>query len=255
MEYNNDEIYTVKNADLSFMPYNVDRDVKAFAVENDNPFFTTRDGVLFNMNTTALMAYPPNYDEKLYEIPKKVEYIEAYAFANTGIKEVELSSNTTHAEKAAFSGCVNLKRVKGLENLKYIEDEAFLGCKSLKEIALGPEIEKVGRGAFAHCSNLESVSIAANPISFGSEVFHNCNNLKEIRVASEQTKDLIEKNAFIPENCKVVIDDILHQNFKGLGERYLADENIREFSNNSPTDIEPKDLKELNVTVPTDDLR
>ena len=58
--------------------------------------------------------------------------------------------SVTAIGKNAFSGCVNMKTVKGGKNVKTIGEEAFNKCKKAKTIKiLGTALKKVGANAFA----------------------------------------------------------------------------------------------------------
>lgn len=53
----------------------------AIYVAEDNPWYSSKDGVLFNKDQTVLISYPPNATAKTYKIPSTVKEIEANAFS------------------------------------------------------------------------------------------------------------------------------------------------------------------------------
>lgn len=58
------------------------RNLKEFKVNEDNPYFSIIDGVLFNKDGSALLAYPRGKEGIEYRVPDSVKVIHRDAFAN-----------------------------------------------------------------------------------------------------------------------------------------------------------------------------
>lgn len=58
------------------------RNLKEFKVHEDNPYYSTIDGVLFNKDGSALLAYPRGKEGIEYRVPDSVKMIRRDAFAN-----------------------------------------------------------------------------------------------------------------------------------------------------------------------------
>lgn len=107
-------------------------------VDEDNPFFKSVKGVLFNKDCTKLIRFPKGKKLDNYVIPQTVEVIGEYAFDN----------------------CVHLNHLEAKSNsLKVIEDRAFCGCENLLDVQLPSEMDYIGEWAFGNCFNLRNINI------------------------------------------------------------------------------------------------
>lgn len=107
-------------------------------VDEDNPFFKSVKGVLFNKECTKLIRFPKGKKLDDYVIPQTVEVIGEYAFDN----------------------CVHLNHLEAKSNsLKVIEDRAFCGCENLLDVQLPSEMDYIGEWAFGNCFNLRNINI------------------------------------------------------------------------------------------------
>ncbi len=140
-------------------------DVSAFAncygmleykVAEGNTHFTVEDGVLFNIDKTALWSYPIGLTDEVYDMPDTVESVEAYA----------------------FSEAANLNEILFSENLKHIGDEAFHNCIGLTEIVLPDGFLTTGGGSFQGCENLSQIDLPdtvtrIGPLCFDMTAYYN----------------------------------------------------------------------------------
>ena len=83
-------------------------------VENDNPFYSSSDGVLLNKNKTNLIQFPAGKDGS-YQIPDSVTTISELAFAD----------------------CSELTAISIPKSVKTIGNQAFVNCKNLNSIYIG----------------------------------------------------------------------------------------------------------------------
>ena len=79
-------------------------------VDAENPFFTSKDGIVFNKNMTTIYYYSQTR-KGAYAIPSSVTSIEA----------------------GAFAGCQELTGITFPDALKYIRKNAFTKCTGLTE--------------------------------------------------------------------------------------------------------------------------
>jgi len=91
------------------------------------------------------------------------------------------SSSPIQIEAAAFSGCLELKRIDGDIPVHEICDSTFNDCCSLRYISFTNSLEKIGKRAFRNCLSLERVKFKANwiPHYIGMAAFEGCKNLKD----------------------------------------------------------------------------
>lgn len=100
-------------------------------VSEQNKFYSSLDGVLFNKNKTKLIKAPERLKIENYVIPESV---------------------TTIGERA-FEDCKSLTNITIPENVTTIEKDAFSGCRSLVQAEfLGDAPANFGWGVFHNCA-------------------------------------------------------------------------------------------------------
>ncbi|MGI6265168.1 MAG: leucine-rich repeat protein [Acutalibacteraceae bacterium] len=177
-------------------------------VEEDNPAYTSTDGVLFNKDKTVLLCYPagktgvytiPNsvtsIGEDAFEycrgltsiiIPDSVTSIGEYAFGYCrGLTSVTIPDSVTSIGDCAFEGCTGLLNVTIPDSVTSIGSCAFNGCAGLTSITIPDSVTSIGEYAFADCTGLTSVTIPNSVTSIGDVAFYGCTGLKRIDVAED----------------------------------------------------------------------
>lgn len=85
------------------------RSLTGISVGDNNPNYSSYNGVLFNKDKTVLIKYPTNSSATAYSIPNSVTTIEQYAFENcTGLTSITIPDSVTTIEEYAFSNCTGL---------------------------------------------------------------------------------------------------------------------------------------------------
>lgn len=126
--------------------------------------------------------------------------IEKCAFANRGIRSVELPNT-----------------------IEIIESEAFKGCCILEKINFPQNLKSIGRSAFMYCSNLSSITIPGKAC-LSTSIFFGCKNLKEVILMNGIQK--------IPQRCfcqSPVKEVTIPRNVKHIG-LFAFNINIDEFT-------------------------
>lgn len=103
--------------------------LRTIKVSEDNPKFTSVEGVLFDRTDMTLIAYPGGSVHLNYEVPDGTAKIEYGAFA--------------------YNRCI--RNVKLPSSVKVIDDFAFAGCDSLRKVELAEGVEKIGDTTFGIC--------------------------------------------------------------------------------------------------------
>ena len=124
----------VKSIDTTWGVFEGCGSLKQITVSDENEYFTSVDGVLFNKDKTELIRYPQGKTNKTYTVPSTVTTI---------------GSN-------AFGRCENLTSIILGNNVSLIDWNAFYSCYNLKSITLGTSIEKI-ENAFDFCESLTDV--------------------------------------------------------------------------------------------------
>ena len=66
-------------ADLA-QDFEGDISLENITISDENPYYTVKDGIVFNKGMTELILYPQNKQGEVYEIPKSVTTIDKDAF-------------------------------------------------------------------------------------------------------------------------------------------------------------------------------
>ena len=84
--------------------------LEAINVSEDNPWYASDNGILYNKDFTELLRYPPEHPQKVYIMPNTVkDTILQETFSNiTHLKKLKISDNVTELEPAAIYDCENL---------------------------------------------------------------------------------------------------------------------------------------------------
>jgi hypothetical protein len=150
-------------------------------VSDNNPHFTTVDGVLFNKDMTVLIAYPNNKSDT-YTVPEGVvEILDTAFYKCSNLKNVTLASTVTTIGQMSFLKCTSLNSISFGNSLTTIGDNSFLGCAELASITLPSTIENIGGYVFYNCSKITLVDImrAEEGITFGQK-WYPTNNGKNL---------------------------------------------------------------------------
>ena len=111
----------------------------AIAVDTNNQFYSSLNGVLFDKNQTTIIEFPGGLGGS-YMIPGGV---------------------TNIAEKS-FYDCTYLSNITIPNSLTSIGNQAFSYCSSLKSVMIGNSVTSIGIYAFQSCSGLTKLFFQGN---------------------------------------------------------------------------------------------
>lgn len=99
-------------------------------------------------------------DIKTLIIPPSIKIIASFAFTESSIESVFVSSQLIRIFKNAFCSCENLRRIEIPfdSKLQFIDDEAFTST-SIESIFIPRFVTRIGYNAFGFCSNLRRIEI------------------------------------------------------------------------------------------------
>ena len=121
------------------------------------------------------------------ELTPKILYIDARAFANSGLTEISIPKEIETIANQAFYKCEALKKIDFSDGVKEIKEAAFSYCSALEEIHLSKVLTKIGKEAFYACSSLTEITLPKKLINIGEDAFGACKALKEIKVEAGNT--------------------------------------------------------------------
>lgn len=107
----------------------------AIDVSPANPYYMSKDGVLFDKNGSVLICYPNENARTSYTVPNSVKWIGPYAFFNAdNLTQLTLSPNVQYIDEYAFKSCNGLLYFTVPATVLEIETGAFYNWQSHQEI-------------------------------------------------------------------------------------------------------------------------
>jgi hypothetical protein len=190
---------------------------KIQAAEN-NPAFTSRDGVLFTKDMKTLVAYPSGKEQERYVVPSEVLCIGKEAFGRCkNVPEVILPEGLEELSHNAFWDAEGVLSVPIPKHIKRIEQEAF-NNSGLREAVIPSGVKKLEKGVFANCENMKKIALPASIAVIGDAAFAGCRSLEEI--------DLPQKLASIGEEafqgCDALREVTFPSSLNSLGEEAFS---------------------------------
>lgn len=122
-------------------------------VSENNSYYSSENGVLFNKDKTELIKYPNGKTETEYIIPDSVTSIGGSTFIEcTNLTSITIPNSVTEIGNSAFMGCIALEEINIPNNVKYIYSYTFRGCTNLIKIIIPNSVISIGDMAFFKCS-------------------------------------------------------------------------------------------------------
>ncbi|MGN1442793.1 MAG: leucine-rich repeat domain-containing protein [Acutalibacteraceae bacterium] len=163
--------------------------LESINVDENNPYFTSVDGVLYNKDKTELLFYPNG------KTPLSFDESGAVTSGGTLI----LPESVVSIRENAFYMCSNLYSVKFNEGLESIGNKAFLKCENLKSIELPDTVKTIGTDAFSYCNSVKELEIPSSVESIGDYAFFStASKLEKIVVHKNSENDLALGKDWIP---------------------------------------------------------
>lgn len=171
-------------------------------VDEDNPAFCSRDGVLFDKAETVLLSYPSGKKSAEYVVPENTSVIGSGAFGYCKtLTSVELGGKAVSYGDKAFVSCEALKSITLPVGATAISERMFFNCKGLEEVVIPPGVTVIEEGAFAGCSALNGVAFPTSVTEIGERAFSGCSGIKNLTLPAALTK--ISHRAF--DDCSGLV--------------------------------------------------
>ena len=147
-----------------------------FVVNDTNPYFTVKDGVLFDKSGKKLIRYPVGRADAVYAIPESTETIADAAFmmpatatATGALKTVTFPDSLQKIEDGAFrQSSITSVKLPNVEYGKYVFD-----CSALQFVTVADDLTAIPEKAFWGCDELTSVDLG-NVTTIGVSAFERC---------------------------------------------------------------------------------
>lgn len=197
---------TVMGGEFSNRVFAYSAGLTAIQVEAGNPYYTSKDGVLFSKDMKKLIAYPSGKQGAHYTVPDGVEIVFDDAFCGCdNLTDVTIPASvydiprTTVPDWLEGWGCKNLTAIQVDEDIQYfrsIDGVLFsLGDGTLQSLMQYPTGRKgaydipdgtdsISSGAFCGCTGLTGVTIPRSVTLIGTWAFYGCTSLTGITIPS-----------------------------------------------------------------------
>lgn len=164
-------------------PFNSCIKLEIINVDENNPNYTSVDGVLFNKDKTELISYPSGKKDAIYTIPESVISITGGAFGGCqSLTSVTIPEGVTSIEDSTFSYCVALTEVTIPNSVTHIGDYVFYECTKLPKITIPEAVTSIFDNVFSNCEMLSEVTFEGSSVKFYDDVFANSTNIKAVYV-------------------------------------------------------------------------
>lgn len=119
-------------------------DFEIFDVSEDNPYFSTRDGVLYTKDFKTLLSYPRSKPDKEFIVPPEVETIADEVFCrNLLLENIVIPPSVKTLGNRAFYSCKRLTNITLSEGLKQIGHDCFSNSRKVTILTIPSSITKL----------------------------------------------------------------------------------------------------------------
>lgn len=123
-----------------------------YIVSEDNPWYKSVDGIIYNKDMTELVKVPSNYEAGEIVVPDSVKTIRRGACHSLkNVSKITLPEGLAVIGANAFCGASKLNDIVLPESVETICDNAFNGCVSLTDINIPDNVTHIGYNAFDEC--------------------------------------------------------------------------------------------------------
>lgn len=123
--------------------------LESILVDNNNQYFSSEDGVLFDKDKTSLYKYPQAKTDASYVIPDSVQYIYDHAVcACSNIEQITIPNGVVSIGDRGFSSCQKLVSVNIPDSLKQIGVWAFSSCPEIRTITIPHTVTDMDHSVF-----------------------------------------------------------------------------------------------------------
>ena len=167
--------------------------LKKIKVSKNNPYYCSKDGVLYNKKMTELVLYPRANKAKEFTVPSTVKSIGDEAFHNSGwgvtyLKKINLPKGLKRIGDYAFTCMEKLREAKIPSKVEYIGIEAFYET-SISEVKIPKSVKYISDKAFSY-TKAETIDVDPNPeLELGEKVFAGCHKLTKVTLFPVKDSD------------------------------------------------------------------
>ena len=188
--------------------------LKSINVAQNNQYYSSSEGILFNKDKSTLISYPTAKEETTYSIPETVKEIYGQSITNLNLTDLYISKNVVNMEGDEYfakytnifsiQDCVNLKNITvDEENTKFSSKDGVLFNKDKSSLLLYPSGKQDNYyeipdtvNSCATINNPYIETIKLNNILLDTEFLVDIKNLKNIEV-DNQNANFMQQNGIL----------------------------------------------------------
>ncbi len=165
-------------------PIDVSESIEYFYIDENNPHYTSVDGIVYSKDKNVLVASPSGRSKNVI-VPEGTEEISNNAFYGQDFEEITLPQTLKTIDYEAFSFCSSLKQIDIPNSVTFIGYGAFMYCSALENVHLPNNITMIPAFSFAVCTNLKQIKIPSSVDTIEGDAFNSCENLQQIEFPPE----------------------------------------------------------------------
>lgn len=173
--------YSIDNT-MPFAPYC--SKLSKIDVDEDNPYYTTLDNVLYSKDMKQLLLYPIGKSESVFKTPESVNTIAGYAAIGVKLDKLIISNSVENIYRNAFySAKIGEIEFEQGSRLKSIEYFVFNNLTTDCEVTIPASVEIIKTNAFSS-SNVPAIRWEKNSVctTIENRAFSSCTALKEMDI-------------------------------------------------------------------------
>lgn len=173
-------------------------DLTAINVSEDNPYYTSIDGILYNKAVTEIIAFPPAKTGEI-RIPATVtdmdllnDYVTEdisviFESGNGAFVTVDGVTYTADMTKVVYCDKDKAGAYTMPETVTKIASGAFRNCTELTDVTVSNKVTAITYEDFANCTSLANVSMPETVESIDAGAFRKCTNLTSLDIPAQTT--------------------------------------------------------------------
>ena len=136
--------------------------LSSIQVHDDNPYYTSRNGVLYTHDGKTLVTYPAGKSNTTYTVLDGTEVIANNAFDRArSLVQIDLPRSIKDVQFCAFRECNALQEMTFPHGTTTLGHDAMYNCNSMTQVTLPSTLDYIGSNAFNRCTSLNNIYVKA----------------------------------------------------------------------------------------------
>ena len=146
------------------------KNLSAIVVDEENPYFCSEDGILYNKDKTCLIQFPANKPCTEFQVPLSVKEIAPHAFVSCkNLTSLILHDDIQKIGEHALASC-GFTSIHIPAGMTIIEPYTF-SCSKLTSVAIPSNIKTIADSAFIYSDVLSKVEFSQGLVRIEKDVF------------------------------------------------------------------------------------